>query len=131
MKLYTLSIRQPWAWAILHAGKDVENRSWALPKYIVGLPVLLHAGLRQDRPARQGIEFEAGVDIPATLPFGGVVGLIKFGAMAGQSLSPWADPRLNHWPIIKATALPFFPCKGRLGFFEVDYPHTLPNLANW
>ncbi|MQA14935.1 MAG: ASCH domain-containing protein [Pseudonocardiaceae bacterium] len=25
-----LSIRQPWAWAILHAGKDVENRSWPI-----------------------------------------------------------------------------------------------------
>src|SRR5262245_59918085 len=23
-----LSIRQPWCWAILHAGKDVENRNW-------------------------------------------------------------------------------------------------------
>jgi len=23
-----LSIRQPWAWAIIHAGKDVENRTW-------------------------------------------------------------------------------------------------------
>lgn len=23
-----LSIRQPWAWMILHAGKDVENRNW-------------------------------------------------------------------------------------------------------
>jgi len=24
---YALSIKQPWAWAIIHAGKDVENRS--------------------------------------------------------------------------------------------------------
>ena len=23
-----LSIRQPWAWAIIHAGKDIENRCW-------------------------------------------------------------------------------------------------------
>lgn len=23
-----LSIHQPWAWLILHAGKDIENRSW-------------------------------------------------------------------------------------------------------
>lgn len=23
-----LSVRQPWPWAILHAGKDIENRSW-------------------------------------------------------------------------------------------------------
>ena len=24
-----LSIRQPWAWLILHGGKDIENRTWA------------------------------------------------------------------------------------------------------
>ena len=23
-----LSARQPWAWAIIHAGKDIENRTW-------------------------------------------------------------------------------------------------------
>jgi hypothetical protein len=23
-----ISIQQPWAWAILHAGKDIENRTW-------------------------------------------------------------------------------------------------------
>jgi hypothetical protein len=28
-KLPILSIRQPWAWAILHAGKDFENRNWS------------------------------------------------------------------------------------------------------
>ena len=24
-----LTIRQPWAWAILHASKDIENRGWS------------------------------------------------------------------------------------------------------
>ena len=23
-----LTIKQPWAWAIIHAGKDIENRDW-------------------------------------------------------------------------------------------------------
>lgn len=27
--LPALSLRQPWAWAILHAGKTIENRTWA------------------------------------------------------------------------------------------------------
>lgn len=26
--IYCLSIKQPWAWLILHGGKDVENRTW-------------------------------------------------------------------------------------------------------
>jgi hypothetical protein len=23
-----LTVRQPWAWAIIHGGKDAENRNW-------------------------------------------------------------------------------------------------------
>lgn len=39
-----LSIRQPWAWAILHAGKRVENRAWERgPQFMVGQTFLLHA----------------------------------------------------------------------------------------
>jgi ASCH domain len=36
-----LTVRQPWAWAIIHGGKDVENRSWRT-KYRG--PLLIHAG---------------------------------------------------------------------------------------
>jgi len=60
-----LSIRQPWAWAILHAGKRVENRDWRGCDYRG--PVLLHAsksvGTRADfDDACWGIADEAGVD---------------------------------------------------------------------
>ncbi|MFF7293172.1 hypothetical protein ACFY9N_11640 [Microbacterium sp. NPDC008134] len=42
-----LTVRQPWAWAIIHGGKDVENR----PRNIAGGyrgPVAIHAGLAYD-----------------------------------------------------------------------------------
>ncbi len=35
-----LSLRQPWAWAILHAGKRIENRDWGTA---YRGPLLLHA----------------------------------------------------------------------------------------
>jgi len=38
-----LTVRQPWAWAIIHGGKDVENRSRSLGPYRG--PVAIHAGL--------------------------------------------------------------------------------------
>lgn len=47
-----LTVRQPWAWAIIHGGKDVENRSRNLAGDYRG-PVAIHAGLE---PAR----FEIG-----------------------------------------------------------------------
>lgn len=47
-----LTVRQPWAWAIIHGGKDVENR----PRNIAGGyrgPVAIHAGLAYDRDANR------------------------------------------------------------------------------
>jgi len=36
-----ISLRQPWAWCLLH-GKDVENRDWWMPQFKGWL--LIHAG---------------------------------------------------------------------------------------
>jgi hypothetical protein len=41
-----LSVRQPWAWAIVSGYKDVENRSW--PTNYRGT-LFIHAGQRLDR----------------------------------------------------------------------------------
>ena len=42
-----LTIRQPWAWAVIHAGKTVENRSRNIAGEYRG-PVAIHAGLKID-----------------------------------------------------------------------------------
>ena len=40
-----LTVRQPWAWAIIHGGKDVENRVRNIAGSYRG-PVAIHVGLR-------------------------------------------------------------------------------------
>lgn len=47
-----LTVRQPWAWAIIHGGKDVENRVRNIAGAYRG-PVAIHAGAREDTSARQ------------------------------------------------------------------------------
>lgn len=42
-----LTVRQPWAWAIIHGGKDVENRVRNIAGGYRG-PVAIHAGLDDD-----------------------------------------------------------------------------------
>lgn len=37
----------------------------------------------------------------------------------------WAMPGQWHWVLADARPLPFWPCKGRLGIFKVEYPHEL------
>ena len=45
-----LTVRNPWAWAIIHAGKDVENRVRNIAGDYRG-PVAIHAGLAFDADA--------------------------------------------------------------------------------
>ena len=46
-EMRVLTVRQPWAWAIIHGGKDVENRVRNLAGDYRG-PVAIHAGLAYD-----------------------------------------------------------------------------------
>jgi hypothetical protein len=48
-----ITIRQPYAWAVIHGGKDVENRSRNIAGGYRG-PVAIHAGLRFDEAAEDG-----------------------------------------------------------------------------
>lgn len=44
-----LTLKQPWAWAVAHAGKDVENRSWKPPESVIGQRIAIHAGKAWDQ----------------------------------------------------------------------------------
>lgn len=115
--MIALSIRQPWAHLILTRAKDVENRSWPLPAKYLGQTVLLHAGL-----AKSDKYPSAYHDLKP--PRGGIVGMVQIIGCVRDSLSDWAEPTMYHWLLANARTLPFHPCKGRLGFFDVDYPHA-------
>lgn len=45
---YALSIKQPWLYCIMYAGKTVENRTWAPPTWVIGTRIALHASKRDD-----------------------------------------------------------------------------------
>lgn len=116
-----LSIQQPWAWAILLAGKDVENRSWAT-KYLG--PLLIHAGKTYDHSGAVDIEHHFALDIPGDLPRGGIVGVvdlvdcIRFPENEPHP-NPWAAGTFC-WMLKNPRTLPFTPLKGQLSLFEVD-----------
>ena len=89
-----LSLHQPWAWAIIHGGKDIENRSW--PTRVRG-EVIIHA-TKRFRPD----EIAEALDIMAPhlkgpppsveaigRQVGGVVGRVRIVDCVTQSESPW------------------------------------------
>lgn len=123
--MIALSIRQPWAWLILHAGKDIENRSWATK---FRGRVLVHAakGMTQDECER-AIDFAhygCGISLDVlrqgigAMERGGIVGSVEIVDCVTRSDSPWFMG--EHGFVLRdPKPLPFIPCKGKLGFFRV------------
>lgn len=118
----TLSIRQPWAWLILHGGKDIENRSWHTS---IRGRILIHASKGMTRDEYENAAFDAS-DINPDLklpPFeelerGGIVGEVTITDCLPRSSSPWHNPGCFGFVLKDAQPLPFYPYKGALGFFE-------------
>ncbi len=120
-----LSIRQPWAWAILHAGKNVENRDWKAsnPGIKFRGRACIHASAGMTRAeygdARQFI-WSLGINqVPMLedLQRGGIVGVTTIVDIVSALDSPWFfGPR---GLVLQDTqAIEFIPAKGALGFFE-------------
>lgn len=116
-----LSIRQPWAWAILLAGKDVENRSWSTP---VRGRVLIHASAHlRTREFDEDCSFITRISGEPVLShyymrFGGIVGSVEIVDCVVTSASPWF---FGPWGFVlrDPRPLPFVPLRGQLGFFDV------------
>lgn len=111
-----LSIRQPWAWLILHGGKDIENRCW--PTRFRGC-FLIHAAKGMTRAEYEDVE-----DLSCLPPFealqrGGIVGTVEIVDCVRESPSEWFCGPFG-FVLRNPQPLPFRPLKGALGFFEVS-----------
>ena len=128
-----LSVLQPWAWLIIHGGKDIENRSWLLPERMVGQRVAISTSARfskaewyealmliRERAIPAPVE-GTGYEIPCRdeLEFGVIVGTVELAGCVVRSESPWFTG-LYGFVLRNPIALPKpIPCKGRLGFWNV------------
>ena len=128
-----LSIRQPWAWLIINAGKDIENREWQ--STFTG-PCFIHAAKAMTRADYDACQlFLAGnpdlehivLPLPGELERGGIVGRVYIAGCATESDSPWYCGPFGY-ELESPVATEFTPWKGRLGFFNVDT--TRPILSS-
>jgi hypothetical protein len=109
-----LSIKQPWAWAILYAGKEIENRSWRTQ---YRGPLVIHAGAQPhpDATMPRGVRKYT----PDEIHYGAILGVVDLVDVVEESRSRWfggpygwvlTNPRRLQHPI---------PCKGRLGLWPL------------
>ena len=126
-----LSIRQPWAWAIVYAGKDIENRDWAT-KYRG--PICIHAakGMTRDEYASANLTIQRAIGrvdqawldrwhgVTAAkyrLDRGGIIGTAEIVDCVDHSTSPWF---FGSYGLVLRNVQPvdFISVKGALGLFD-------------
>lgn len=121
--MIALSIRQPWAWLILNAGKDIENRNWSTR---FRGTVLIHASkgcTKSEFEDAQECAEMIGIDISnmpgwKQIERGGIVGSVEIVDCVEDSDSLWFFGDYG-FVLRNARPLPFRPWKGQLGFFDV------------
>jgi hypothetical protein len=139
-----ISIRAPWWWFILHAGKDIENRDW--PTSFRGT-VYIHASkwyshvrviseawdMCQHIPGLRSLMLQVtgGAHPYSYLKAHGgcIVGKVDIAGCVATSASPWF---FGEYGFVLANPVAFarpIPCKGALGFFTVP-DEVLAQLNN-
>ena len=118
-ELRALSVRQPWAWAIIQGYKDVENRTRSTS---FRGRLLIHAGLKVDP---RGFQFlwEKGLHrrVPDELPRGQLIGTVELLDVLDGYPSDWAVRGHRHLVLRRPNEfLNPIPCKGGLGLFVPD-----------
>ena len=139
-----LTVRQPWAWAIIHGGKDVENRTRNIAGGYRG-PVAIHAGLakfEQHNMASHALRAAHGTETDTRMLYGCVIGVADLvdahlvgdpGCKAPAMCSAWAQRqedftdverpayRMAHFRLADPRPLPRpISVAGRLGLWRPD-----------
>jgi hypothetical protein len=132
-----ITIKQPWASLIIEGGKDIENRTRRT--HVRGW-VLVHAGQKQDDPAmvrEWGIEVDCftldnahalNAVLDRENPYlGGIIGAMHLADCVEHHSSPWFGGPFGY-VIDRVVKLPFLPCRGMQGWFNVELPAEMEAL---
>jgi hypothetical protein len=125
-----LTIRQPWAWLILHGGKDIENRDWQTS---FRGRMLVHAAKGMTRQEYENAidpmwaQGGAVIEIPSLhdLVLGTIIGSVEVLGIVTSSESPWFVGTYGWQLANPITFLEPIPYKGMLSLFDVP-DHLLP-----
>lgn len=132
-----LSVRQPWAWAIIHGGKTIENRSLGsirAGRMTTG-EVCIHAatGMKEDeyryahwRLARHGVPCPR----PDDLIRGGITGTVEVTSIITESDSEWFGGEAG-LKLANPQAIEPIPATGALGYFEWSRADAFAPVKPW
>jgi hypothetical protein len=123
-----LSLTQPWAWLVVHGGKNIENRRWNTK---LRGAFLIHAAKgmtldQYDDAVLFAMDVDPSVQVPApeALQRGGIIGVAELVDVISPTPVPhvqwsfrWHMREQHGFVLQNVRPLPFLPCKGALGFW--------------
>lgn len=119
-----ISIRQPWAWLILNAGKDIENRTW-ITKFRGR--ALVHAAKGMTRKEYRDAKRFVSICVSSEIALPSFYALLRGGIVGEVEITDCVDFHESSWfsgpygfVLHNPKPLPFRPCRGSLGFFKID-----------
>lgn len=127
-RLVALTVRQPWAWAIVHGYKDVENRTWTT-SYRGRL--LIHASRNDDSKGFETLRRRRIRLDDDTLVRGAIIGSVELVEIVDDSRSPWAHRGQRHWQLDDPHVYGHpIPCRGYPGHCWVPRPVDVLEMAH-
>lgn len=133
MRIPALSLRQPWAWLVVHGGKTIENRSWNTKHRGV---FLIHASKGMTAAeyfdavqftAKRGFEVAGRMPTAKALERGGIVGVARIadvhapddagGCRVPGAHAAWHMHEQYGYRLIGVRPTPLIPCVGLQRFF--------------
>lgn len=132
-----ISVRQPWAWALIHGGKNIENRGRMPPGTLglIGRRVFIHAAkgmTRAEYEDAHAFMASIGVDCPPPdqLLRGGLIGTVRLADVTAKSDSPWFFGPVG---LVCEDPAPFGPVPGpgQLGWFNFEEGGAFDPPKTW
>jgi len=129
-----ITVKQPWAWAIAHGDKDIENRGNNLRCVPLGRIIAIHAGKGKDAEGFVSLcktMAETGnlESVPAVEFTTGVIGLARFGGNVVEHDSPYFTGPIG-WVLDERNPLTKpLPINGKQGPWELDNALLLRHLG--
>ena len=124
-----LSLRPVWAWAVLHGGKTIENRTWNTD---YRGPLLIHASGSTANwwDHVDYVEQASGLKVPETLECGAIIGAVDLvdvlapgEPLPNKRARKWAEDNCLHWVFANPRACKPVDVLGKLRLWDFDGKH--------
>ncbi len=114
-----ITLHRPWAYAVAHLGKSIENRTWKCPLR-PGEWLAIHAGKKWDKAAPTWVEsMGLGTMPPEDQHPTGIVAVARFHRNITESDSLWFVGPVG-WEFDQVVAIDPIPARGKQGIWGLS-----------